>query len=428
MRWFIYAIALLALSACDDDSTGPGPETAAKWVEVTAPAEVGRGSVFALSAGAGRVVALVHSENGEWVIEETSKGWTTVLGKPLPFLAREFASARDILFLRGSQDLLVSDDGRIYVVGATQAPGAPVGDSARTPATWAEAVTGWVLTPGPEDVGILLAAEWHAGVGIEAVGIETSGANLLTLRGTPETSLGWSSTATPYPGFDVYITDMALEGGTVYAGGILFGNSQSFGQLRGLLLQGSGGALVPLEAPCGECVGPGVVAVESRDGGTYWGGMIRERGRLEVTLQQVRQVDQQQNKPVGVLNTENRLSLACRRCARTMGKATRPNPSSPRWDKAIRTIVANRAVPDQREFHASAYAELTSSPRPLPNGYSLQVLPSSIRPAAFLFLPPHCLKKNGALASLHWSRISMTQPGSIGRVTERRFRHRQLPS
>src|SRR5262249_6414861 len=36
-------------------------------------------------------------------------------------------------------------------------------------------------------------------------------------------------------------------------------------------------------------------------------------------------------------------------------------------------------------------------------------------PAFFLFLPPHCLKKNATPARWHWSRISVTQAGSIGR-------------
>lgn len=39
-----------------------------------------------------------------------------------------------------------------------------------------------------------------------------------------------------------------------------------------------------------------------------------------------------------------------------------------------------------------------------------------MRPAFFLFAPPHCLKKKGTLALRHWFRRSTTQVGSIGRA------------
>ncbi len=51
-------------------------------------------------------------------------------------------------------------------------------------------------------------------------------------------------------------------------------------------------------------------------------------------------------------------------------------------------------------------------------GIWFQVRFSKERPAFFLFTPPHCLKKNGIRASMHWSRISAIQPGSIGRAFE----------
>jgi hypothetical protein len=40
-------------------------------------------------------------------------------------------------------------------------------------------------------------------------------------------------------------------------------------------------------------------------------------------------------------------------------------------------------------------------------GISSQVRPSRMRPAFFLFTPPHYLKKNGTLAARHWSRRSL---------------------
>src|SRR5216684_898811 len=43
-----------------------------------------------------------------------------------------------------------------------------------------------------------------------------------------------------------------------------------------------------------------------------------------------------------------------------------------------------------------------------------QVRPSSRRPACFLSLPPHCLKKKGTSARRHWSRRSIAHVGSIG--------------
>ena len=48
-------------------------------------------------------------------------------------------------------------------------------------------------------------------------------------------------------------------------------------------------------------------------------------------------------------------------------------------------------------------------------GISSHVRPSSSRPAFFLFVPPHCLKKNGTSACAHCSRRSVTQARSIGR-------------
>src|SRR5262249_24574790 len=47
-------------------------------------------------------------------------------------------------------------------------------------------------------------------------------------------------------------------------------------------------------------------------------------------------------------------------------------------------------------------------------GNSSYVWPSSVRPAAFLFLPPHCLKKKGTPCSRHRSRMDRTQACSIG--------------
>lgn len=62
---------------------------------------------------------------------------------------------------------------------------------------------------------------------------------------------------------------------------------------------------------------------------------------------------------------------------------------------------------DAEQDHCGPFEELA--------GISSQVLPSRIRPDFFLFLPPHCLKKNGTLAREHWSRRSTAQEGSIGR-------------
>jgi len=50
------------------------------------------------------------------------------------------------------------------------------------------------------------------------------------------------------------------------------------------------------------------------------------------------------------------------------------------------------------------------------NGIWSQVRPSKSLPVLFLFLPPHCLKKNGTPLSRHCSRISRTHSGSIGRA------------
>ena len=44
-------------------------------------------------------------------------------------------------------------------------------------------------------------------------------------------------------------------------------------------------------------------------------------------------------------------------------------------------------------------------------GIWLHVRPSSIRPAFFLFVPPHCLKKNATPVSMHCLRTSRTQSG-----------------
>jgi len=276
MRWIICLVALLTLSACDDDSTGPGTQPVVEWVEVESPTELGLGTVVKLATGAARVVALVHSETGEWVIEETPTGWATVLGKPLPHLRSEFASPRAIRLDRASEDLVVSDKGGIYVVGLANPSAGPYGGGAYTPAIWAEADTGWVLTPGPDGAGALLAAEWDAGAGIEAVGI--AGTTLLTARGTPETGMSWSSPASPYTGTDTWISQMALVDGSVYAAGSfvpteIMPGGAPFG---GLFLQGSEGDLELLESPCGTCPNLAVASVEPRNGGVYWGGLVRE--------------------------------------------------------------------------------------------------------------------------------------------------------
>src|SRR5947209_19895485 len=48
-------------------------------------------------------------------------------------------------------------------------------------------------------------------------------------------------------------------------------------------------------------------------------------------------------------------------------------------------------------------------------GYSNQVRPSSSLPPALGLIPPHCLKKKGTSSSMHWSRISLTHSGFVGR-------------
>src|SRR3954451_14738330 len=50
------------------------------------------------------------------------------------------------------------------------------------------------------------------------------------------------------------------------------------------------------------------------------------------------------------------------------------------------------------------------------SGIVSYVRPSRRRPAFFLFLPPHCLKKNATPAQTHWSRMSVTHAGAIGRA------------
>src|ERR1051326_7321060 len=47
-------------------------------------------------------------------------------------------------------------------------------------------------------------------------------------------------------------------------------------------------------------------------------------------------------------------------------------------------------------------------------GISLYVLPFSFLPVFFLFVPPHCLKKNGTFNLSHCSIISIAHSGFIG--------------
>ena len=49
-------------------------------------------------------------------------------------------------------------------------------------------------------------------------------------------------------------------------------------------------------------------------------------------------------------------------------------------------------------------------------GIWFQILPSNNRPAAFLFLPPHCLKKKATLARRQASRIEVAHSAFIGRA------------
>src|SRR5208283_4343781 len=66
--------------------------------------------------------------------------------------------------------------------------------------------------------------------------------------------------------------------------------------------------------------------------------------------------------------------------------------------------------------HYLAACIYSSEPECANSGISSHVLPSSSRPAFFFLVPPHCLKKKGRPASRHWSRISNTQAGSMGRA------------
>ena len=63
-----------------------------------------------------------------------------------------------------------------------------------------------------------------------------------------------------------------------------------------------------------------------------------------------------------------------------------------------------------------AVCSLGTGPIVAAAGISSQVRPSRRRPVLFLFIPPHCLKKNGTPRSRHWLRMSNTQVLSIGRA------------
>src|SRR5271170_5482621 len=73
----------------------------------------------------------------------------------------------------------------------------------------------------------------------------------------------------------------------------------------------------------------------------------------------------------------------------------------------------SRQASDDRLFQAVE----ENGARPLITlaGISLHSRPSKVRPPVFGERPPHCLKKNGTPASLHWSRISRTQSIEISR-------------
>ena len=141
-------------------------------------------------------------------------------------------------------------------------------------------------------------------------------------------------------------------------------------------------------------------------------------------------------------NDQSRRALQDRQLGRLArsGRETGPNaghdPGSPRHAEArhsqgnpqaggdfrgrvLRGLLKTFAEQRQQvEKHRVAHAIRTDQRAQAVEGegISSQIRPSSTRPAFFLFVPPHCLKKKATPARRHWSRMSVTHAGSMGRA------------
>ncbi len=84
------------------------------------------------------------------------------------------------------------------------------------------------------------------------------------------------------------------------------------------------------------------------------------------------------------------------------------------------SIIVQGAKSEQLDSRTNPYPKSGSS-RFIFDGISFQILPSSVRPVLLLFVPPHCLKKNGTSNSWQASLISRTHSFIIGLAPGLRF-------
>ena len=92
-----------------------------------------------------------------------------------------------------------------------------------------------------------------------------------------------------------------------------------------------------------------------------------------------------------------------------------PRPERQETEKRPPAQARRRRGPPRRERPTPRSREAAPPPGSAP-GNSFHSRPSSSRPPAFGWGPPHCLKKKATPCSPHWSRISRTQSGCIGRA------------